>query len=104
MSNNNIKSDMGGGNPLNLIRVPSLNEVKNIIFSSDLNGSITIKNINTWQFNNIRTPWWIQNNDNKFAYASSLIDINLAHDDKTYIVNSDLGNPLCFHTVIEFRE
>ena len=40
MSNNNIKSDMGG-NPLNIIRIPSLDEMKNIITKSDLNGSIT---------------------------------------------------------------
>lgn len=49
MSNINIKSDMGGGNSLNLIRIPSSNEVKNI-FSSDLNGSITPGNSNTWQY------------------------------------------------------
>ena len=75
----------------------------NIIFSSDLNGSITIKDINTWQFNNIRTPWWIQNNYNVFAHASALTNINLNPVHKTYIVNYELSNPLCFHPVIGYR-
>lgn len=83
--------------------MPSLNGT-NIIFSSDLNGSITIKDINTWQFNNIRTPWQIQNNYKVFAYASALIDIILDPVDKTYTVNYELCNPLCFNPVIEYRE
>ena len=50
MSNINIKSDMGGGNPLNIIRIPSLNEMKNIIFSSDLNGKIAPSSHSVWNW------------------------------------------------------
>lgn len=41
---------MGGGNSLNLIRVPSLDEMRNIIFSSDLNGKITPSSHNVWNW------------------------------------------------------
>lgn len=37
----------GGGNNY-LIRTPSLNEHENMLYNSDLNGSITIGNNSTW--------------------------------------------------------
>ena len=52
---------MGGGNNY-LIRTPSLNEHENILYNSDLNGSITIGNDSTW--NNIG-PIFCWNQDNK---------------------------------------
>ena len=41
MSNNNIKSDMGGGNSLNIIRIGGVYEQFNIVLCSDLNGCIS---------------------------------------------------------------
>ena len=64
MSNINIKSDMGGGNSLNIIRVPSVNEAKNIILSSDLNGSITPSDTKVWWQVNPFGLMWTQNNIN----------------------------------------
>ena len=52
MSNNNIKSDMGGGNPLNIIRIGGNTEYYNIILMNDLNGTITIPTLEVY------TPVW----------------------------------------------
>ena len=41
MSNINIKSDMGWGNPLNIIRIGGVYEQFNIVLCSDLNGCIS---------------------------------------------------------------
>lgn len=101
MSNINIKSDMGGGNPLNIIRIPSINEGRNIIVSSDLNGSITPGNSYTWQYNNSSHAMMYQNNKNELALAYKENDwIQPTFYDKSTIFTR--GNS--FHTVIEFRE
>lgn len=63
MSNINIKSDMGGGNSLNIINIISRNIFDKIIKSSDLNGYIVPYDINVW---NISDSWnhWILCQDN----------------------------------------
>ena len=107
MSSNYSSSSLnrGGGNSLNLIRIPSINEVKNIIVSSDLNGTITPGNMNTWQIYDTWTTWWTQNNSNDFVYLRAL---NVSH---TELVNKNEtweGNywnkPICFRPVIEYKE
>ena len=102
MSNINIKSDMGGGNSLNLIRIPSLNEV-NTIFSSDLNGSITPGNSNTWQYD--YKVMMYQNNTNGLAYMNMIknwIEHSFYDKSTTFIEFRDCTTS--FHPVIEFRE
>ena len=56
---------MGGGNNY-LIRTPSLNEHENILYNSDLNGSITIGNNSTWNKGSIFC--WNQDNKNNTGY------------------------------------
>lgn len=55
----------GGGNYL--IRTPSLNEHENILYNSDLNGSITIGNDSTWNKGSI----FCWNQDNKTDNGNS---------------------------------
>lgn len=38
----------GGGNSLNIIRVPSINEFLYILYNNTLNGNIVAGNENTW--------------------------------------------------------
>lgn len=95
---------MGGGNSPNLIKIPSLNEVENIIVNSDLNGSITPGNLNTWQFDEWH-PWWTQNNSNEYATMKAL-KINGTNIYKNRDYQDDyIGYiPLYFYPVIEFKE
>ena len=71
MNNIGISSlNRGGGNNLNLIIVPSSNEVENIIFSSDLNGNITLPyNSNAWNWI-INYFWQTQNNKEENTYPT----------------------------------
>lgn len=57
---NTYSSLNGGGGNNYLIRTPSLNEHENILYNSDLNGSITIGHDSTW--NKVSYCW---NQDNK---------------------------------------
>ena len=100
---------MWGGNSLNIIRIPSLNEVKTIIISSDLNGSINIKDINTWQF--IKNyNMWSQNDTKGSAYIirtqaiETLYDKSITH--YTVVIENRYMIELSTHfcPVIEFRE
>ena len=96
---------MGGGNNLNIIRMLSLNEVKIFIISSDLNGTITPSNLNTWQFNS-SFPWWAQNNYNDLAYYRQL-KTNLvygAYKNSSYQSVLVGNNYISFHPVIEYKE
>lgn len=105
MSNINIKSDMGGGNPLNIIRVPSMNEVKNISIGSDLNGSITPSDTKVWQVNP-SDLMWTQNNINTEAYVLGLETHEYSTDKSAisiYIIGSG-DYPIYFSPVIEYRE
>ena len=101
MSNINIKSDMGGGNSLNIIRIPSVNEAKNIILNSDLNGSITPGNSNTWQYDRYYVMLY-QNNKNENAFVTKN-GAMAAFYDKSYISIFGEGS-ITFNPVIEYRE
>lgn len=75
---------MGGGNPLNIIRIPSSNEV-NTIFSSDLNGSIAICNSDTWQYDRNKFTMY-QNNKNGLAYMTMSPDMLSFYDKSTIYI------------------
>lgn len=62
---------MGESNSLNLIRIPSVNEVKNIIVSSDLNGNIIPKDVNVWHWI-YNYYFWCQNNDTTYAIMTEI--------------------------------
>ena len=92
---------MGGGNNY-LIRTPSLNEHENILYNSDLNGSITIGNDSTWNKGSIFC--WIQDNKTDTGY----IRIENNRFSEGYYVNK---NEFYFHytmngyrPVIEYRD
>ena len=105
MSNINIKSDMGGGNPLNIIRIPSLNEIKNIIFKSDLNGSITPGNSNTWKIY-MNYMMWSQNNKNDIAYAAEMMNSKMSTNSFEKSATGAVygGDITSFHPFIEYSE
>lgn len=93
---------MGGGNSLNLIRVPSVNEV-NTIFSSNLNGSITPGNSNTWQYDrNIFMMY--QNNVNGLAYMTMPPSMSSFYDKSAIYINISRYYSTSFNPVIEYRE
>lgn len=81
-----------------------MNEVNIIIFKSDLNGTITPGNRNTWQIENTWTPWWTQNNSNSTAYIRALRDSNIGLINKNDVWNYNWSEPHCFLPVIEYRE
>lgn len=102
MSSNNYSSSLnGGGNSLNLIRIPSLNEVSDIIVSSDLNGSITPNYDYTWQFDKNKLMW-SQNDVNETAYVIRR-QPNYLISNKTTTITSAYG-PTHFCPVIEYKE
>ena len=61
MSNINIKSDMGGGNSLNIIRLMSYKIYNDVILTGTLNGTISSSSFN-WNRNDLYVP--LQNNIN----------------------------------------
>ena len=61
MSNINIKSDMGGGNSLNIIRLMSYKIYNDVILTGTLNGTISSSSFN-WNRNDLYVP--LQNNTN----------------------------------------
>ena len=73
---------MGGGNNNVIIRIPFLNEFRNIIFKSDLNGSITPGSNLVWNkaLSNLRT--WSQNNDKGYASLAYEFGEIYDHDNK----------------------
>ena len=103
MSNNNIKSDMGGGNSLNLIRIPSLDEMKNIIFSSDLNGNITPSSSSVWNWSNYLYRQ-SQNNPTDYAY---LLEITISVTQRWFYRNEttrSISELSAFSPIIECIE
>ena len=113
MSNNYNSSLIGGGNSLNIIRVPSVNEAKNIILNSDLNGSTTPSDVNTWHWIQ-NYYWWNQNNLDKQSHTTGMrfssshvefIDIYTLKDltYKDYQINNTRMIYL-LRPIIEYRE
>lgn len=98
---------MGGGNSLNIIRLPSVNEVKNIIFTTDLNGSITPWDVNVWHWIT-NYLWWSQNNENDTAYATgSQISNPIAYKNpflKNTTYNQAWSMIYVFGPIIEYKE
>ena len=92
-----------GGNSLNLIRIPSLNEVSNIMVSSDLNGNITPWDVNVWHWI-YNYYFWCQNNRTTYAILSEL---STSEAYQTYHPKNemDIRRGLCdFVPIIEYIE
>lgn len=69
MSNNNIKSDMGGGNSFyNIIRtIDSYDIFNNLILSGDLNGNITASSDKVWNHYDVYLFNHLQENIENFS-------------------------------------
>ena len=108
MNNTGITSLNGGGNSLNIIRVPSVNEARKIIFKSDLNGNITPGSNLVWNkaLSNLRT--WSQNNDVGNAYLVDEHAESNEHNNKAATYHRHPNNSTTYiHTfrpIIEYRE
>lgn len=95
----------GGGNSLNIIRVPSINKFLYILHNDTLNGSIVAGNDDTWH--KVRTYYnWSQVNRQNTACVYGVGyhgDIySNEYYDKSQSVPS--GDTLAFRPVIEFKE
>lgn len=92
---------MGGGNNY-LIRTPSLNEHKNILYNSDLNGSITIGNDSTWNKRSIYC--WNQNNKTYTSYIIREDDRADRYDNKNATSVYGYSIVYGYRPVIEYRD
>ena len=105
MSNINIKSDMGGGNSLNIIREPSINEFLYILTDNTLNDNIVAGNEDTWH--KVWTYYnWSQVNRQNTACVygvggSGIIYSNEYYDKSRTTYSNDR---LVFRPIIEFKE
>lgn len=110
MSNNYISSlNGGGGNSLNLIRVPSINEFLYILYDATLNGNIVAGNEDTW--NKVRTYYnWSQvnrqNTANLYGVGSGGTIYHGLYYNKSEPMHSEGGYlDICvFRPIIEFKE
>ena len=99
----------GGGNPLNIIRIDTLNEIRIIISSadSDLNGNITPLDNNVWNFAGNHF-WWSQNNITNSSYvtgtkSTATVLMTRFSVDKNMAYHPTQGFPHSFRPVIEYR-
>lgn len=96
-----------GYNNLNLIIVPSSNEVENIIFRSDLNGNITPPyNSNTWNWI-IKYFWQTQNNKDENTYPTGTQNANFVSNviaGKNYRFHQGFGHTYIFGPIIKYKE
>ena len=93
---------MGGGNNNVIIRIPSLNEFNNIIFKSDLNGSITPGSNLVWNKAVSNLSTWSQNN-----YAGNAFFVNELSEfdnEKNKDATSYSSIVYAFRPIIEYRE
>ena len=96
---------MGGGNNNVIIRIPFLNEFKNIIFKSDLNGSITPGSSLVWNkvsYDPYVLLTWSQNNYVENAYSVDEYAESNTHNNKDYTY--EYYNRYAFRPIIEYRE
>ena len=101
----NIYSSLNGGGGNNyLIRTPSLNEHKNILYNSDLNGSITIGNDSTW--NKVSIFCWNQDNTIDAGYTKREDNRFNAYENKNeyYWYTSSSTKVYGYRPVIEYRD
>lgn len=97
----NTYSSLNGGGNNYLIRTPSLNEHENILYNSDLNGSITIGNNSTW---NRSIFCWNQDNKTDTGYIRRE---NNRFNEGYYVNKTDpwsYSNMYGYRPVIEYRD
>lgn len=98
---------MGGGNNNVIIRIPFLNEFRNIIFKSDLNGSITPGSNLVWNKELSKFHTWSQNNYVEKAYS---VNERAESNDRSnkavtyYRPNNSTIYIYTFRPIIEYRE
>lgn len=105
MSNINIKSDMGGGNSLNIIRISSLIPLVDITTVSSLNGNISPRDTKCWNF----TGYYAMLQDNTTNICYCKIDGDTGYN---YFIPGNSksdptgynGHPLYGRFIIEFKE
>ena len=95
---------MGGGNSLNIIRVPSINQLLYILYDATLNGNIVAGNEDTW--NKVRTYYnWSQVNRQNTACVYGIGFKGVIYSDLYYDKSYNPHNDACvFRPVIEFKE
>ena len=107
MNIHNNSLNVGGGNNNVIIRIPFLNEFRNIIFKSDLNGSITPGSNLVWNKALSYRNTWSQNNHVEKAY---LVDESKEINDRNnkaatyYQPNNSTTYIYTFRPIIEYRE
>lgn len=98
----------GGGNSLNIIRVPSINEFLYILYDDTLNGNIVAGNEDTW--NKVRTYYnWSQVNRQNTACVYGVgtygdIYSNRYYDKSEPIHLGSFKDICVFRPIIEFKE
>ena len=94
---------MGGGNNNVIIRIPFLNEFRNIIFKSDLNGSITPGSSLVWNKLLFNHCTWSQDN---YVESAFLVDeLKEGHNPENKAAISYSSNRYtAFRHIIEYRE
>ena len=97
----NTYSSLNGGGNNYLIRTPSLNEHENILYNSDLNGSITIGNDSTWNKGSLYC--WNQDNKTDTGYVrreDNMSNVYVNKNECYYSYSRTHG----YRPVIEYRD
>ena len=97
MSNINIKSDMGGGNPLNIIRLMSYKIYNDVILTGTLNDNISSSSFN-WNRSTLSVN--LQNNATHFCLVFRHNGEQVYYDKDTTAGAYYFGTRL----IIEFKE
>lgn len=128
MNNYNSSLNMGGGNPLNIIRINSINEYKSIIQNSTLNSNIDKSNFDTWHhiwktlieahpiYNGVDVGHLNQDNNSNYFSAIywhersgySVTNVDKIASDSLYIkfntYNCNCNGGGSFRPIIEYKE
>ena len=103
MSNLAIDAALKASNFLNLINIHSKNVLDNIIWNSDLNGTIITGNTNVW--NNFKYNWQVlQNNKYNTCYIHNYYNGDYSNDHYIDKLLVDYNVVLGIRVLINYRE
>lgn len=97
---------MGGGNSLNIIRVPSINKFLYILYNDTLNDSIVAGNENTWHKVWAYYNWSQVNRQNTaclYGVSSNGVIYYESYYNKSELTSSHQDD-FVFRPIIEFKE